>query len=228
MSNPFETPRQKLFGVYPAIVREVTDEDRQARVKVEFPWVDEREGEASAVWARLATMMAGAGRGTYFVPEPDDEVLVSFMHGDPSQPVVVGALWNGVDAPPEKMDPGGQNDVRSVTSRAGHKITFNDGSDRKIELRTNGGHRVELSDASSEVTVEHSNGASVRIDSAGTITVRANAKVKVIAPSGATVQAPKVDVNSPISTFSGIVKAETVITNMVISSAYTPGAGNVW
>ena len=40
-------------------------------------------------------MMAGADRGTWFVPELDDEVLVGFGAGDPDHPYVIGALWNG-------------------------------------------------------------------------------------------------------------------------------------
>ena len=67
------------------------------------------------------TKLAGNLRGFYFLPEVDDEVLVAFEQGDARFPYVVGALWNGKDAPPEKNDDG-QNNVRAIKSRSGHVI----------------------------------------------------------------------------------------------------------
>ena len=40
--------------------------------------------------------------------------------------------------------------------------------------------------------------------------------------------ASMVDVQAGISKFSGLVKADTISTNSVISKSYTPGAGNIW
>jgi hypothetical protein len=37
-----------------------------------------------------------------------------------------------------------------------------------------------------------------------------------------------VKVDAGMSTFSGVVKCDTLISNTVISSTYTPGAGNIW
>ncbi|MCA9605987.1 MAG: type IV secretion protein Rhs [Myxococcales bacterium] len=216
--------------MFPAVVVDVADPDGQGRVRVRLPWVAEDEGEQATAWARLSTLMAGAGRGTWFVPEPEDEVLVAFVAGDPRWPVVVGALWNGVDTPPETMDGAGQNDVRSITSRAGHVLTFDDTAGaEKVELKTKLGHTLTLDDASGgTVTLEHTNGATIEIDATGTVTVRANAEVKIDAPAGMSVTAAKVDVTAAMSTFSGVVKCDTLITNAVVSTAYTMGAGNVW
>jgi uncharacterized protein involved in type VI secretion and phage assembly len=212
--------RQRLFGLYPAVVTDVQDPDSQGRVKVRLPWVDDAEGANATAWARLATMMAGGSRGTWFVPEVDDEVVVGFVAGDPRWPVVMGALWNGSDTPPETMN--SNNDLRSITSRSGHVLRFDDTSGAtKVEVLTAGGHTLRLDDASGgTITIQHQNGASVEIDASGKITITALSQVSV--------SAPMVNVDSPMSKFSGVVKAETVITNAVISSSYTPGAGNVW
>ncbi len=47
----------------------------------------------------MATLFAGKDRGSWFMPDVGDEVLVSFEHGDPSRPYVLGGLWNGTDSP---------------------------------------------------------------------------------------------------------------------------------
>lgn len=220
--------RPRLYGVYPALVTDVQDPDNQGRVQVKLPFVEESDGGSALAWARLATMMAGGDRGTWFIPEVNDEVLVAFTAGDPRRPVVIGALWNGVDAPPETMD--SANNVRSVTSRSGHKLTFDDTAGaEKVELKTKGGHTFTLDDAAGgTVTLTHSNGATIKIDAVGNIEITANVKVKINAPAGLDVTAAMVTVNAAMSSFSGVVKADTVITNSVVSASYTPGAGNIW
>ena len=92
------------------------------RVKVKFPWLSDVD-ESS--WARMAAPMAGNQRGVYFLPEVGDEVLVAFEHGDVRFPCVLGALWNGQDAPPVSNSDG-KNNVRMIKSRSGHVVKLND------------------------------------------------------------------------------------------------------
>jgi uncharacterized protein involved in type VI secretion and phage assembly len=227
-SSALGQDRHRLYGVYPAQVTDVQDPDAQGRVQIRLPFVEESDGASALAWARLATLMAGGERGSWFIPEVDDEVLVAFVGGDPRRPVVIGALWNGVDTPPETMD--SDNNVRSFTSRSGHKLSFDDTAGaEKVVLETQGGHILTLDDASGgTVTLEHSNGAKIKIDTAGNIDITANVKVKIQAPAGLDITAAMVTVDAAMSKFSGVVKADTVITNSVVSASYTPGAGNVW
>lgn len=226
--TPAGPERQRLYGVYPALVTDVQDPDNQGRVQIKLPFVPDADGGTALAWARLATLMAGNTRGSWFIPDVNDEVLVAFTAGDPRRPVVIGALWNGVDAPPETMD--SANNVRSVTSRSGHTLTFDDTAGaEKVEVKTNGGHTLTLDDAAGgTVTLAHSNGATIKIDAAGNIEITANVKIKINAPAGLEVTAAMVTVNAGMSNFSGVVKADTVITNSVVSASYTPGAGNIW
>src|SRR5689334_21928290 len=94
----------RAYGVFPALVRDLKDPDIQGRVKIVLPWLPVSGGAAYEVWARLATMMGGNNRGTWFIPDVGDEVLVAFESGDPRRPYVLGGLWNGKDSPPESMD----------------------------------------------------------------------------------------------------------------------------
>ncbi|HRX05005.1 MAG: type IV secretion protein Rhs [Anaerolineae bacterium] len=218
--------RNRLYGVYPALVADINDPDGQGRVKVRLPWLPD-DGGGFSVWARLATLMAGANRGTWFIPDVDDEVLVAFEGGDPRRPYVVGALWNGQDTPPETMDGAGNNFIKSITSRNGVKITLddNDGQEKMI-LETPGGQKLTLQDGPGKVEIVDSNGNSVTLDSGG-ISVVASVKVSVRA-STVEVNASMVTVNAAMSKFSGVVQCDTLISNSVISATYSPGAGNIW
>ena len=112
----------RVTGVVVGVVTNNQDPDGMGRVKVKFPWLSADE---ESHWARIAAPMAGGDRGAYFLPEVDDEVLVVFEHGDIRFPYVIGALWNGKDAPPAKNDDG-KNNVRLIKSRSGHVVKLND------------------------------------------------------------------------------------------------------
>jgi len=214
-------------GVYPALVTDIKDPDNQGRVKVKLPWSPDSGSAVAEAWARLATLMGGNNRGSWFIPDVDDEVLVAFEAGDPARPYVLGGLWNGKDKPPASMDGSGRNNTKQLRSRNGVKLTLDDqDGQEQMVLETPGGQRVTLKDGPGTLTIEDSNGNSIKLESAG-ITVTASAKVTVNA-SQVAVSASMLTVDAGMSKFSGVVKADTVICNSVISSSYTPGAGNIW
>ncbi|MGD1094986.1 MAG: phage baseplate assembly protein V [Bryobacteraceae bacterium] len=217
----------RFYGAYPALVQDVRDPDNQGRVKIALPWSPDSNGASYEAWARLSTMMAGNNQGTWFIPDAGVEVLVIFLGGDPRNPCVIGALWNGQDSPPQSMDSAGNNNVKKLRSRNGVAITLDDtqGSE-SLTLETPGGQKIVLQDGPGSVLIQDSNGNSIRLDSSG-ITVNASAQVSVTA-SQAEVSAGMVSVNAGMSQFSGVVQADTVITNSVVSASYTPGAGNIW
>jgi uncharacterized protein involved in type VI secretion and phage assembly len=217
----------RMYGVYTALVADIVDPDGQGRVRVRLPWSPDAEGQGYEAWARLATLMAGPDRGSWFVPDVDDEVLVAFEFGDPRRPYVVGALWNGQDVPPDTMDRAGRNYRKTLRSRNGVTVTLDDqdGQERLV-LETPGGQRITLKDGPGTVEVVDSNGNSVTLDTSG-VTVQASGKVTVSA-STVEISAGMVTVNAGMSRFSGVVQADTVITNSVVSASYTPGAGNIW
>lgn len=214
-----------FYGVYPALVTDVVDPEGQGRVRIRLPWAADTGDAVYEHWAPVATLMAGAGRGTWFIPEVDDEVLVAFGGGDPRHPYVIGALWNGSDSPPEDIAPA--NDVRAIHSRSGVKIRIEDTAGaEKLTLETPGGHTIVMDDGGRTIEVTDSNTNTVTFDSGG-ITVTASSKVSINA-STVDVSAGSVSVNAGMSRFSGVVQADTVITNSVVSTSYTPGAGNIW
>src|SRR5215472_353851 len=105
----------RIYGVVVGIVTNNQDPDGMGRVKVKFPWLSDQD---ESWWARIATVMAGSSRGSYFLPEVNDEVMVAFEHGDVRFPYVLGALWNGKDSPPT-TNSDGKNSIRLIKSRSG-------------------------------------------------------------------------------------------------------------
>jgi uncharacterized protein involved in type VI secretion and phage assembly len=217
----------RMYGAYPAIVKDIVDPDGQGRVRIELPWSPDTGSGSFQLWARLATMMAGNNRGTWFIPDPEDEVLVVFLGGDPSRPCVVGAMWNGSDAPPESMDSAGKNEKNVIRSRNGVLVTLDDkDGQEKFLVETPGGQKLSLKDGPAAIEIEDASGNSLKFAASG-VTLTVAAKLSISA-STIDISAGMVTVNSGMSSFSGVVKADTVITNSVVSASYTPGAGNIW
>jgi uncharacterized protein involved in type VI secretion and phage assembly len=133
-----------LNGVVIGLVTQV----QPGMVKVNYPWLEETH---ESDWIRIATAMSGNGRGTFFMPELQDEVLLAFDQGNPRLPYVVGFMWNGADTPPGK-------DVRdrSITSKNGHAIHFLDstpsgGSLGALVIADAHGNKIVLSN--SKITI---------------------------------------------------------------------------
>ena len=160
------------------------------------------------------------------IPDVGDEVLVTFVNGDPRYPIVIGGLWNGSDTAPESIS-GGRNMRKIIRSKNGVKLTLEDedGQEQCI-VETPGGQRITLKDGPGQVTIEDSNGNSIKLEAAG-VTITAAAKVTVNAAQVA-VSAGMVQVDAGVSKFSGVVQCDTLIATTIVATTYTPGAGNVW
>ena len=217
--------RKRLYGTYTALVTDIKDPDGQGRIKIKLPWTAD-DGGGYEVWARLAVLMAGNNRGSWFIPDPDDEVLVAFEGGDPRLPCVIGALWNGRDTPPEEMDGAGNNFKKTLRSRNGVLITLDDSDGQeKLTLETPAGQRLTLKDGPGSIEIQDSNGNSVKLEAAG-VTLTAASKLTIQAGT-MEVNAGMVTVNAGTSKFSGVVKSDSNITNSTISGSYLPGMGNI-
>lgn len=167
----------RVSGVVVGVVTNNQDPESMGRVKVKFPWLSDAD---ESNWARVASPMAGGGRGFYFLPEVEDEVLVAFEHGDVRFPYVVGSLWNGKAAPPEKNDDG-KNNVRVIRSRSGHVVRLTDEDGKEM---------IEIVDKSEK--------NSVRIDtSSNTVTITSDKDIVLSASKGKiTLEAQELELKS--------------------------------
>ena len=207
------------FGVYPAVVTGLVDPDRLGRIEVRFPWLGSDGDRDVRAWATLCTPYADDQQGLEILPEVDSQVVVAFEAGNLRRPYIVGAAWNGTARLPEEAQQA--NNLRLLRSRSDSRLEFDDAAGGpKVRVTMASGHQVVLDDAAQEVTVRHATGCTVKL-TATNVEITANVSLNVTAPM--------VKVDAATSTFSGIVKCTTLIADaMVMSPAYTPGAGNVW
>jgi phage protein D/phage baseplate assembly protein gpV len=176
-------PDARMPGVVTAIVTNIQDPDNQGRVKVKFPWFSD---DIESTWARVSVPMAGAERGIFYLPEVDDEVLVAFEHNDINFPYLLGALWNGQDAPPEAdsgdvIGSGGQVQQRVFKTRDGHLIVFEDSPGGKPGIRVidkTGNNQVLIDSTENKITLE----------AAGDIILQATGKVMITGDTGVEIE----------------------------------------
>lgn len=142
----------RIDGVVVGIVTNNQDPDGMHRVKVRFPWLDQ---DHESHWARVVAPMAGDGRGCYFLPEADDEVLVAFEHGSLEHPYVVGSLWNGKDKAHENNSDG-KNNNRTIKSRSGHVVRLNDtsGGEQIDVIDKTGNNKIVITSSDNKITIE--------------------------------------------------------------------------
>jgi phage protein D len=170
-----ETPAQQpQLGLVVGIVTNNDDPEDMMRVRVRFPWLSDSDESA---WARVVSPMAGNGRGFMYLPEIDDEVVVGFEHGDIHRPYVVGAVWNGVDAPPISQasvrDGSGQVNKRVIKTRAGHTILLDDtsGNEQISIIDKTGQNQIVMASADNSLKIKVE--GDLTLESKGKITIKA-------------------------------------------------------
>src|SRR5690606_13683307 len=176
-------PKPKVLGTQTATVTGPAGEeihcDNQGRIKVQFHW--DREGQADAntsCWLRVASNWAGNHWGSITIPRIGMEVLVSFLEGDPDQPLVSGCLCNSAHPVPYELpehktrtvfkslsSPGGSgfNELR-IQAKAGEEQIFihaqrdwdqNIQHDQTIRVGNERHERVEANRYTENLAEEH-------------------------------------------------------------------------
>ncbi|MPT31094.1 MAG: type VI secretion system tip protein VgrG [Chryseobacterium sp.] len=132
----------------PARVMDNNDPMGMGRIRVQFPWQEDKN--QTTPWIRLIQPHSGAGKGFHFIPEIGEEVLVGFEAGNAEKPFVMGTHYNG-----------------SETSSY-----HTSGNDKKV-IHTRSGTKIILNDAEGSVFIEDPSGNTYLMDGQGNINVNA-------------------------------------------------------
>lgn len=159
-----EHRRPSLAIHHSIVVATVTKRyDQLARVKVRFPWMDEKQ---ESDWIAVAAPMAGKERGVFFMPEEDDQVLVAYSHSHVEPSYVIGAVWSDVQKPPAS-----DRAKRTIKSASGHTITLDDTKDAEMMsiVDKSGKNKIVLDAKHNKLTIE----------CGGDLTITADGKISI-------------------------------------------------
>lgn len=208
-----------MEGLHTAVVKKLDgDPLKQCRIQVELPWMD---GKEKLLWARLSTLYATGGSGSFWLPEPNDEVLVGFVNNSPSHPVILGSLYGEKHKPPYEYE--AKNNKKALVTREKMRIEF-DEEKKIITVSTPGKNTVEISDdgKSIRLTDEHKNeitmdkggitlssSKDITLKAKGSITMDATSKISGTAKQDVSLEGLNVKVQAKIgATVKGNATAE--------------------
>jgi uncharacterized protein involved in type VI secretion and phage assembly len=203
-----ESKARGVNGIVVGIVKKNEDPAGLGRVTLHFPWLSE---DNESDWARVATFMAGAEKGGFFLPEKGSEVVVAFEHDDINRPIVVGSLFSTEDRPPLKKGDD-HNNIKKIRTRSGHEIILDDTKGQeKLEIHTKdgSGHKIILDDTlgANKISIQDGSGLnSIEIDSlTGSVSISGllmlNIKatnINVTSIAAINLNAPVINLNSPL------------------------------
>ncbi|MDD4802456.1 MAG: phage baseplate assembly protein V [Syntrophomonas sp.] len=205
LQGPNQNQNNRINGVTVGLVTNINDPEDMGRIKVKFLI---RESPQESDWIRIASPMAGAGKGLFFLPEVGDEVLLAFHYGNVDEPFVIGMLWNNKDKPPvANAYANGKVNIRTIKTSSGNEIIFTDEKGKeKVEIHTAKGRNIVLDDEQAKIEIKDDKSKNTIIidSSANGITLEAAKMVTI------KVQSSKIEVSSSggisLETSTGAVK----------------------
>lgn len=151
-----------IRGLHTGVVTALEgDPDSEGRIRIKIPLVT-LDGEG--LWARVSTLDAGDNRGSVFLPELQDEVLVGFLNNDPRQPVVLGGMHSSAKASP--LEASDDNFKKGFTTKSGMHVLFDD--DKKIiTIDTPAGNSITLDEDQTQIQLLDQNGNKILLSADG-------------------------------------------------------------
>jgi len=158
------------------------DPKGEFRVLVRLPLIDNTE---QGVWARIATLDAGNNRGSYFLPEIDDEVIVGFLNENPNDPIILGMLNSS--SKPAPFEASDDNHEKGFVTRNEMKFIFNDDK-KSVTLETPAGNKITLDEDEGMIQIEDENSNIVVLDRDGIRLTDKNSNVVTLDDKGIKVE----------------------------------------
>jgi uncharacterized protein involved in type VI secretion and phage assembly len=175
-----------INGLHTGIVTKLEkDPEGNCRIKVKLPLVDEQE---DGTWARLATLDAGNERGSFFLPEVKDEVILGFINDDPRKAVVLGMLHSKKN--PAPVEASVANNQKGFFTKSKMKLVFDDDK-KSITISTPKGKTILADENDGSITLKDEfnnkivmNSSGISIESAGNIELKATGQLKATGTAG--------------------------------------------
>ncbi|MDB5157312.1 MAG: vgrG [Mucilaginibacter sp.] len=162
---------QAIPGLQIGVVTQLeNDPDGECRILVRLPIISPDD---QGVWARVATLDAGDNRGSFFLPEVGDEVIVGFLNSDPRKPVVLGMLNSSAKVAP--LTAADANNQKGFVTRSKMKMIFDDDK-KSLTIETPAGKKITMDEDAGVIQMQDENNNSIKMDSDG-ITIETQGKL---------------------------------------------------
>jgi len=190
MRSRIHATDERFYGVYEGIVTSFIKDDKEGRVKIKFPWYDDK----TEFECRVRQLYAGNGFGAFFIPESQTEVLVAFIQGDMRFPVILGGLYNGKDKAPTSR--GEKKDEKMIRTKAGHQIILDDTEDsEKIVIVDKSGNNTLVIDAKSDSITITAKTGKISLNAKAGIEMKSDAEIKVEAKADLNLKGATINLN---------------------------------
>jgi Rhs element Vgr protein len=192
-----------IYGLQNGKVKKIdSDPDGQTRVLVDIPVIAE---SGDGVWARLAKFYATNGKGAFFMPEIDDEVVIGFLNNDPRFPIILGSLYSSKITSPYQPDE--ENSIKAIVTKNDLKLEFDD-KEKIITIETPAGNKAIFSDKDKSILITDQTGNKMEMNTSG-ITIDSPKEINISAASNINI---KSKANIEMSTAAGnvVVKGNDV------------------
>lgn len=170
------TPKPLVQGPQTAIVVGPSGEtiwpDKYGRVKVQFYW--DREGtndENSSCWMRVSQNRAGKNWGESYIPHVGQEVIVSFLEGDPDRPIITGRVYNTDNMPPIDL-PGGKTKLAMRDQGGNEMVMEGEEGSQFIHIQQTCGNEIRMQADGPDIEIKQACGNEILMHDAEGIQIR--------------------------------------------------------
>jgi uncharacterized protein involved in type VI secretion and phage assembly len=160
------------------------DPNNLGRVRVQFDWQAQLDGNMWTPWLRIAQPYAGGEKGFSFIPEKGEEVMIDFEGGNAERPFVSGTLYNGVGNPDGLWLQGNnnKNQIKAIRTRNGHTIEIHDeGKDGYIRIYDNKKENYILTFSTDEKLIKLESTGNIELYAKNDIIMHAGHNIKATA-----------------------------------------------
>lgn len=166
-----------------------SDPDGEDRILVKIPIINNEE---QGIWTRIATLDAGNNRGSFFLPEIGDEVIVGFINDDPNHAVILGSLHSS--AKPAPLTASDDNHEKGFVTRSAMKLLFNDDK-KSIILETPSGKKIIIDEDAGAIVIEDENSNKITMDRDG-VAMESGKDFSIKAMGDCTIEATNININA--------------------------------
>lgn len=179
-----------VSGLQVGVVSQLeSDPNGENRILVKIPIINKDE---QGIWTRIATLDAGNNRGSFFLPEIGDEVIVGFINDDPNHAVILGMLHSSVK--PAPLNASDDNHEKGFVTRSEMKLLFND-EKKSIIIETPGGKKVTIDEDAGVIKIEDENRNTMIMDNNG-IALESSKDFSIKATGDCTIEAMNINVKA--------------------------------